>query len=734
MLQTYPKSNSQKFTFGLGVVAIGLVFGLSIQFADAWTNPTSTPPAGNVAGPINTSNIAQTKAGAFTSNISLTSVDGGSGNGDLQMIASPGGLPAPNQATSYPTLKTSGTWIYFVTSAAGAPTYNGYYGNDGMHARAFLDFDDVTGTVDWFVDPMGISYVNRLYRTYGYETPEIDIQGLGAYYVDPSATSKFNIVSPTSLCFGVDCKTAWPGSQWDTLGNNIYNTNTGNVGIGTSAPNGKLTITTNAGGGMATYISMRYNDAAAADYTISRNGTTGHLEFNGNQTGYVGYGFNGSVGVGTASPISITGHGSTALNVADNGGGLLVLRHLSTTPGYRVGYLGFKDGILTYGRAADNGTGPAAYLTIEPDAHAVFGGRLTARSTFSSYTADGLFSASAQPSRIQTPGGQEIRFGYYDLGAGQYSPRIGYYQTGATTTGSNSSMGLLPDGNFTINAGASNAERIRIGTDGNVAITNSLCLSGDCRNAWPAGSGVEADTLQTVVSRGNTFSGALIDANNLNYYLNPDSYNYMATIRTDSILLSYPGYGGPGTDTGNDIVQSPEAHIFPGFVRNQGTGWNQSYYLGASTSYGLYSNTGMYFSGDVHGNAFFYHSDKILKKNISTVANPLTSVLSLHGVSFDWKETNEPSIGLIAQEVERVYPELVATDKMTGLKSVQYGNLVAPIIEAIREMNGKIEQALSRGLALEESVESQSARIEAQEKTIEELRGEINALKVKSQE
>jgi len=56
-------------------------------------------------------------------------------------------------------------------------------------------------------------------------------------------------------------------------------------------------------------------------------------------------------------------------------------------------------------------------------------------------------------------------------------------------------------------------------------------------------------------------------------------------------------------------------------------------------------------------------------------------------------------MGVIAQDVEKVFPELVATDKMTGLKAVNYACLVAPLIEAVKEQQRQIER-LEEDLAL----------------------------------
>lgn len=59
---------AKQATYWLSIVAIGLVVGLSIQFVQAWTEPSVAPPGGNVGAPINTSATAQTKSGILTVN------------------------------------------------------------------------------------------------------------------------------------------------------------------------------------------------------------------------------------------------------------------------------------------------------------------------------------------------------------------------------------------------------------------------------------------------------------------------------------------------------------------------------------------------------------------------------------------------------------------------------------------------------------------------------------------
>lgn len=89
---------------------------------------------------------------------------------------------------------------------------------------------------------------------------------------------------------------------------------------------------------------------------------------------------------------------------------------------------------------------------------------------------------------------------------------------------------------------------------------------------------------------------------------------------------------------------------------------------------------------------FFYSSDRTLKKNLQPLKSSLEKILSLTGYLFQWKSDNTKDIGIIAQDVETVFPELVQVNKETQKKTVKYGNLVAPLIEAIKELNDKLEQ------------------------------------------
>jgi hypothetical protein len=104
----------------------------------------------------------------------------------------------------------------------------------------------------------------------------------------------------------------------------------------------------------------------------------------------------------------------------------------------------------------------------------------------------------------------------------------------------------------------------------------------------------------------------------------------------------------------------------------------------------------------------FYSSDKSLKENIKNIENPLEKVNQINGVTFDWTEdyikqhggedqyfVRKNDVGVIAQEIEKVLPQVVAT-REDGIKAVKYDRIVALLIEAVKELKKEIE-ALKTG-------------------------------------
>jgi len=77
-----------------------------------------------------------------------------------------------------------------------------------------------------------------------------------------------------------------------------------------------------------------------------------------------------------------------------------------------------------------------------------------------------------------------------------------------------------------------------------------------------------------------------------------------------------------------------------------------------------------------------------LKEDIQTIENPIEKVQKLRGVSYKWKDSGKKDIGLVADEVQKVLPELVVEDKH---KRMDYGHMVGLLVEALKEQQKQIE-------------------------------------------
>ena len=110
--------------------------------------------------------------------------------------------------------------------------------------------------------------------------------------------------------------------------------------------------------------------------------------------------------------------------------------------------------------------------------------------------------------------------------------------------------------------------------------------------------------------------------------------------------------------------------------------------LNTTLGLGNTSNLGMSV-GVVTATDFNSTSDINLKENIKTIENSLNTIEQLRGVTFNWKENQKPSLGVIAQEVQEILPELVNDGT---IKSVNYNGIIGVLIEAIKELKKEVEE------------------------------------------
>jgi len=112
---------------------------------------------------------------------------------------------------------------------------------------------------------------------------------------------------------------------------------------------------------------------------------------------------------------------------------------------------------------------------------------------------------------------------------------------------------------------------------------------------------------------------------------------------------------------------------------------------GKLTCAGIDSSTTISSQGDIIA---YSSSDAALKDNIKNIQNPLSKINKLNGVSFTWNSNQNTysgyDIGVIAQEVQDVFPEIVTT-REDGYKAVRYEKLIPLLIECIKELNAKLD-------------------------------------------
>jgi hypothetical protein len=104
------------------------------------------------------------------------------------------------------------------------------------------------------------------------------------------------------------------------------------------------------------------------------------------------------------------------------------------------------------------------------------------------------------------------------------------------------------------------------------------------------------------------------------------------------------------------------------------------------------ANPNFRISGDV---VAYATSDKRFKDNLETIENPINKINKLNGYTFDWNNKQDvykgKDYGVVAQEVEKIMPELVDT-RFDGYKAVKYEKLIPLLIESIKELEARVKE------------------------------------------
>lgn len=227
-----------------------------------------------------------------------------------------------------------------------------------------------------------------------------------------------------------------------------------------------------------------------------------------------------------------------------------------------------------------------------------------------------------------------------------------------TSTTTSNTAGVFPASNTTGSTLGSNEKRWNIYAS-NADISGSLTANNVVINGSLSGSGMALSSL--IVTTNNVTLGS-------------------------SFYLVANGNVGLATNTPANKLQVNGT----GRVESLGVGTNASGTVGEIRA-----------SNDITA---FYSSDKNLKSNIKNITDALAKVKAINGVEFDWTDeyinnrggedgyfTRKHDVGVIAQEIQQVIPEVVGA-RDDGTLAVKYDRLVALLIEAVKELSEQVEQ------------------------------------------
>ena len=111
-------------------------------------------------------------------------------------------------------------------------------------------------------------------------------------------------------------------------------------------------------------------------------------------------------------------------------------------------------------------------------------------------------------------------------------------------------------------------------------------------------------------------------------------------------------------------------------------------------------------SGQVKANAFVTYSSLRYKNNIQPITNPLDKIAKMRGVTYNWKDSGEPDVGLIAEEVIDILPEIVSFEKNGhDAFGIDYSKLTSLLLESIKAQQNMIEGQNKKIQVLEEKLE-----------------------------
>ena len=333
--------------------------------------------------------------------------------------------------------------------------------------------------------------------------------------------------------------------------------------------------------------------------------------------------------------------------------------------------------------------------------------------------------------------GRKVSIGVVGSGGGLGTIVAGGTGNTLTTAVGNQDLIIDPNGSGAVNVNANvtifDQGDLRLREDSSngtnyIAMQAAATMAADYTITWPAAVAASAGLVLTsdgsgnlswasagggiaVADPGSTATAHYLffgtNAGSLPSTFDPKARANLAFVPSTGILTA-TGFSGSGaglTGTASSLTvgtattatscanitttgaSSSSSTFFPTFVSS-----NTSGNYGATTTAAL---TFVPSTGTLTATILTASSDERLKENVVPLSGALNTILQLLGVEFNRIGRTEKEIGVIAQQVEKIVPQLVTTGE-DGMKSVAYGNITALLIEAIKEQQAQIEDLTAR--------------------------------------
>ena len=232
------------------------------------------------------------------------------------------------------------------------------------------------------------------------------------------------------------------------------------------------------------------------------------------------------------------------------------------------------------------------------------------------------------------------------------------------------------------------------------ALSGATVISDLDFNITTDTNGHVTDANGTVSTRNLTLGDlGFTGASNANYITNNNQLTNGAGYITSYTDTNTTYSAGRGLDlsgtTFNLETDLRDSISYLGYDSNDYIQWSNNTYFRsvvAGTERFRVDTAGIDVSGRIVADSdITAYSDERLKKDIKTIEGALDKTKALRGVEFTRIADDTKSIGVVAQELEEVLPELVLTDE-EGMKSVNYAQITGLLIEAVKELSAKVEE------------------------------------------